>query len=38
MRLDEAETEEMQATEGADAAADEAADPAENDGSEEQPS
>lgn len=34
----QAETEEMQATEGADAAADEAADPAENDGSEEQPS
>ena len=34
----QAETEEMQATEGADAAADEAADPAENDDSEEQPS
>ena len=34
----QAETEEMQATEGADAAADEAADPAENDGSEEQSS
>ena len=34
----QAETEEMQATEGADAAADEAANPAENDGSEEQPS
>ena len=34
----QAETEEMQATEGADAPADEAADPAENDGSEEQPS
>ena len=34
----QAETKEMQATEGADAAADEAADPAENDGSEEQPS
>ncbi len=34
----QAETEEMQGTEGADAAADEAADPAENDGSEEQSS
>ena len=34
----QAETGEMQATEGADAAADEAANPAENDGSEEQPS
>ena len=34
----EAETEEMQSTEGADASADVAADPAENDGSEEQPS
>ncbi len=34
----QAETEGAQATEGADAPADEAADPVENDGSEEQPS